>query len=169
MNLAVGLPLLIVSVMLEGSLLPQLRVQGGQPDLVLLIVISWSLLSRNVEGLAWAFAGGLLLDLFSGAPLGVSSVGLVMAAYVAGLGKGQVTYKNVVLPPVMALVGTAIFHVTTLVLLVALGLYPPTWADSLRYVTLPSAVFNLALVFPVFWPLGILYARLYRRQRSVSA
>jgi rod shape-determining protein MreD len=167
MNLAIGLPLLVLSVMLQGSVLPWLRVRGGQPDLVLLIVVSWSLLGKNVEGLAWAFAGGLLLDLFSGAPLGVSSIGLVAAAYIAGLGKGEVTHKNVVLPPVMVLTGTGIYHVVTLVMLVGLGLHSPTWLDSLSYVTLPSAVLNFLLILPIFRLLGLLHARLYQRQKSV--
>lgn len=163
MNLATGLPLLIVSTMLQSTLLAHLRLLGGQPDLVLLIVVSWSLLGRNPEGMAWAFVGGLLLDLFSGAPLGVSSVGLVLAAFVAGLGPGQVSRNNVVLPPVMILVGTAIYHGVTLALLVALDLQPPAWLDSLSYVTLPSGLLNLALVLPVFQLLGLLYARSHPR------
>ena len=150
--------------MLQSSLLAELRIQGGQPDLVLLIVVSWSLLSRDVEGLAWAFVGGLFLDLFSGAPLGVSAVGLLLAAFVTGLGKGQITRDNLVLPLVMIVAGTAIYHVVTLVLLVAVGLHPPTWSDSLSYVTLPSGLLNLALVLPAFRLLGLLYARLHPRK-----
>jgi rod shape-determining protein MreD len=165
-NLATGLPLLFLSVLLQAGVLTHLRLLGGQPDLVLLIVVSWSLLGRNPEGIVWAFAGGLLLDLFSGAPLGVSSVGLVLAAYVAGVGKGQVGLNNVVLPPVMILLGTAIYHSVTLALLVALGMYPPLWMDSLTYVTLPSGILNFVLVWPIFRSLGFLYARLRSRRST---
>ena len=164
MSLATGLPLLLVSAMLQASALAGLRIQGGQLDLVLLVVISWSLLGRDVEGLAWGFTGGLLLDLFSGAPLGVSSVGLVLAAFVAGLGKGPVYSDNLLLPPVMTLAGTLIYHLVTLALLVALGLQPPTWSESLTYVTLPSGLLNLALSLPVFRLLARLYARLHPRK-----
>jgi rod shape-determining protein MreD len=167
-NLAAGLPLLILGAMLQGSLLAHLRIQGGQADLVLLVVVAWSLLSRNLEGMAWAFAGGLFLDLFSGAPLGVSSIGLVLAAFLTGLGRAPVDRNNIILPPVMALVGTAIYHVSTLVLLVALGLQPPTWTASLSYVTLPSLLLNFALALPIFRLMGLLYARLHPRQRTVE-
>lgn len=168
MNLALGLPLLILAAMLQGSLLPYLRIQGGQPDLVLLVVVSWSLLGRNLEGMAWAFAGGIFLDLFSGAPLGVSSMGLVLAAFVTGLGGAPVERRNLFLPPVMALIGTAAFHATTLVALVVLGLQPPTWSASLSYVTLPSALLNFAIALPTFRLVGLLYARLHPRQRSLE-
>lgn len=169
MNLIVGLPLMLLGVMLQGSVLAHLRFRGGQPDLVLLVVVAWSLLKRGAEGMVWAFTGGLLLDLFSGAPPGVSSVGLVMAAYVAGLGPGRVTRKNVLLPLVMAVVGTAIFHGVTLLLLVALDLQPATWREILSYVTLPSAALNLALALPVFQLVGLLHTRLYPRIRSVKS
>lgn len=163
MNLAAGLPVLIVSALLQSNVLSLFRLQGGQPDLVLLVVVAWSLLGRDAEGIAWAFAGGLLLDLFSGAPLGVSSVGLVLAAFVAGLGTGKIGPDNIALPPLMGIAGTLIFHVTTLLLLVAFGLQPPTWLDSLSYVTLPSGLLNLVLVLPVFRLMGLLYARLHSR------
>ena len=168
MSLWIGLPLVLISALLRGSLLTELRVQGGRPDLVLMIALSWSILGRDAEGLVWAFVGGLFLDLLSGAPLGVSSFGLVLAAFVAGVGRRTVRRRqNILLPIVMTVIGTAIYHLTTLVLLVLLRLQPPTWVPSLVYVTLPSGGLNLAFIVPIFLSLGMLYARLHP-QRGIS-
>ena len=169
MSLSVGLPMLLASVFLQAGLLPELFVRGGRPDLVLLVVVSWSILGRDLEGIAWAFVGGMLLDLFSGAPFGVSSLGLVAVAYVAGLGRGRVGRRNVVLPLLMAALGTTLFHAVTLAMLVLLGLQSPTWLASLQYVTLPSGLLNLALVLPIFFLLGFVHSWLHPQRKKMSS
>lgn len=163
MKLGLGLPLLIVGAMLQGTVFSHLRVQDGQPDFVLLLAVSWSLLDSGPQGMVWAFTGGLFLDLFSGAPPGLSSLGLTLAAYVAGLGRGRLANEHLILPPVMIIAGTLIYHTVTLVLLVATGLQPAIWADNFRYVTLPSSLFNLAFIMPIFAALRLIYRRQQRR------
>lgn len=164
MSLSVGLPLLIIGTLLQGGLLPLLAVRGGRPDIILLIIVSWSVLGRDWEGMVWAFVGGMLLDLFSGAPLGVSSVGLLLAAFVAGTGTGVIGRFNVFFPVVMIAAGTLVYHASSFVLLVLLGLQPATWMPSLLYVTLPSGLLNLGLIIPAFLLLGFVHSWLHPRR-----
>ena len=53
----------------------------GQPSLVMLLVICWSVRSSLAEGFVWALVGGIMLDLLSILPIGTSSAGLVLIVF----------------------------------------------------------------------------------------
>jgi rod shape-determining protein MreD len=167
MSLGVGIPLTLLAAMLQASLVAELRGVGAQPDLVVLIVVAWALLNREREGLFWAFAGGLALDLFSGAPLGISSLALLPVAFVAGLSEQQVFRHNVVLPLAIMAAGGLVYHALYLGLLrLSMG-YPVNWSESLLYVTLPSLFLDVVLIIPFFRLLGPLHDRLHPRQVTI--
>ena len=69
----VGL-LLLVAVVLQLSFLSQLGILGGHIDLVVLVVAAVSYYGGSIAGCATGFAAGFLLDLLSGATMGVSSL-----------------------------------------------------------------------------------------------
>jgi rod shape-determining protein MreD len=163
-SLQLGLPLVILGAMLQSAVLPHLRVFGGQPDLVLLVVLAWAMLDPGREGMAWAFAGGLLLDLFSGAPLGVSSLALLPVAYVIGLTEAQIYRSNVVMPLVLGAGGALAYHLMLLLGLRFLAGYPVVWSTGFWYVTLPSVLFDVILMIPVLRVLTRWYDRLHPRQ-----
>lgn len=167
MSLRLGLPLFIISAVLQSTLLPRLRVFGGQPDLIVIIVLVWASLDRDREGLVWAFAGGLFLDLWSGTPLGLSSLILLPIAYAIGLTEAQVYRSNFALPFVLNSVGVLGYHLLYLIALRFLGDYPVAWSASFWYVTLPSVLFDIVLIAPALWVLGRLYDRLHPRQVKV--
>ena len=58
-----SIPLLGVAAALQASLMPQIRLLGGEPDLVFLLVIAWAINRELEDGVIWAFVGGILLDL----------------------------------------------------------------------------------------------------------
>ena len=76
--------LLLVAVVLQLSFLSQLGILGGHIDLVVLVVAAVSYYGGSIAGCATGFAAGFLLDLLSGATMGVSS--LVLTA--VGLRRG---------------------------------------------------------------------------------
>src|SRR5512139_1480797 len=102
MSLQLGIPLTLIAAILQATVLPRLRIVGGQPDLVMIIVLTWSLLDHDREGMAWAFVGGLWLDLLSGVPMGISSLILVPIAYLVGLTEARIYRTNVALPLALA-------------------------------------------------------------------
>lgn len=164
MSLQVGIPLFIVGAMLQASLLPHLRVFGGQPDLIVILVIAWSALDTEREGLVWAFVGGLFADLFSGVPLGVSSLALLPVAFIVTLTEANLYRSNLLLTLPLAAVGALLYHVLYLILLRLLIDYPVAWANSLTYVTLPSVLFDVILIIPTLRLLLSWYDRLHPRQ-----
>jgi len=77
--------LAIVSVIVQVSLLPALRPLGVVPNLMLVMVTLIGLEGTASSALAVAVAGGVVLDLASGANFGLWTALLVLAALAAGL------------------------------------------------------------------------------------
>ncbi len=167
MSLQLGIPLFLVAMIVQASILPHLRVFGGQPDLIVLLVLAWSTLDDGQEGMAWAFTGGLFLDLLSGAPLGISSLALVPIAYLVGLTEAQVYRNNVALPLLLGFAGTLGYHVLYLLLLRFLAGFPVDWTGIIWYVTVPSILFDMIFILPILRVLARWYARLHPRQVTI--
>ncbi len=124
--------------------MPYLTILGVKPDLMLLMVISWSLLRGSKEGMIWALVGGIGLDLLSGAPFGTSTVILVALSLVAGLGELSVFRTHIALPLIATLVATLVYDLFFLFLLYVRG-YSIVWTDSLIKIVLPSTLLNVLL------------------------
>jgi rod shape-determining protein MreD len=157
------LPLLLLTALLQTTALPSLTVLGVKPELMLLAVLAWSMLRGVEEGLLWAFVGGLMLDLFSGGPLGASTLALLVASFLSGLAQGSVTRSSFLLPMVAALAGTLLYH-GLLLLIVQLARGTVPWADSLFQVTLPSLAVNTLLMPVMFRALAWLDRRTGRQE-----
>ena len=145
--------------------MPHLSVLGVQPDLMLLMVISWSLLRGAQEGMIWALIGGIGLDLLSGTPFGTFTVILVILSLVAGLGELSVFRTHLALPLVATLVATLAYDLFFLLSLYARG-YSIAWADSLIKVVLPSTLFNVLLAPLVYKALYWLHRKTGREEMA---
>jgi rod shape-determining protein MreD len=130
--------------MLQTTVIPHLSVLDVKPDIMLLIVISWSLLRGAKEGMIWALVGGIGLDLVSGAPFGTSTVALVVLSLLAGLGELSVFRTHIALPLIATLIATLVYDLFFLLLLHARGC-SIAWTDSLVKVVLPSILLNVLL------------------------
>ena len=74
----------VVAALLETSVLPELTVAGAKPDLVFILALLATLMIGFEDGLAWAFVGGLMLDLLTPSrQLGATSLTLL---FVVGAG-----------------------------------------------------------------------------------
>jgi len=142
-------PLLLTVALLQTTALPALEILGVRPELMLLMVLAWSLLRGVEEGLVWAFLGGLMLDLFSGGPVGASALALLVVSFLSGLTRGSVTRTSFMLPIGIALAGTLLYQ-TLFLLVIQLTRGTVPWADSLFRATLPSLAVN-ALLMPVIF------------------
>lgn len=160
-----SIPLLGALVIIQSTIVPEARIAGGMPDLIFLVVLAWGLMAGFEQGVTWAFIGGILQDLVSSLPLGTTSLALVLAVTIASLVLGRVHPHNVIYPALAAGVGTLFVHLVTLAVLLAVGRPLPLF-DLLVYVTLPSMVYNVVVMIPVYRILGTFY--LSARPRRVQ-
>ena len=126
---------------------------GAEPNLVLLVVVLWSLVRGVDEGLLWAFIGGLLVDTLSGGPLAGTAIALLAAAYLAGQSLGVQVGSQVVRAMFLTALGTAVFHLALLLVLDWTG-HAVDWAFSLTRVTGPSVVLNMLVAPLILQPLN---------------
>ncbi|HRE49720.1 MAG TPA: rod shape-determining protein MreD [Aggregatilineales bacterium] len=148
-----GLPLLVLAAVLQGAVLPEFRIGGAGFDLVLLIVLSWTILMGAEEGAIWAVVGGLLHDLAGGRLLGTGAVAMVAASGAVSLIFNEVGRGNLIVPPLAAAVGTVVFQTVLIVVLNVFGSSVPVFY-ALVNVTLISVLYNVPLMIVVFRVVG---------------
>jgi rod shape-determining protein MreD len=154
----VTIPLLTGIALLQDIVLARVSILGGRPDLVLLSVIAWATLRGSAEGIVWGFIGGLLLDLFSGGPMGGITLPLLVIALLAGRRWGQELGPTGLRVFLVALGLCFLYHVLLLLILTGTGRLVD-WAYGLSRVAAPSAVLNGVLAPVVHYLLSILDRR----------
>ena len=148
-NIYLSLLILAVTVIVQGTLLARTRFFGSSPNLLLVVVVCWSLLHTVSEGLLWAFVGGLGVDLIAGLPLGTTPLALMPTCFLAGLGRSSIFTNSVLLPALLVALATLIFGWINLIVLSARGV-PVDWAGSTLRVMLPELALNVLLALLIY-------------------
>jgi rod shape-determining protein MreD len=145
-----GIPLIIISVILQATVMPQIRILGGQPDLVFLLVLSWCIHGRLEQSVTWAFVGGIAQDLMSAAPTGASVLGMILLLFGIEAVKQQVYRIGFLLIVGLVIAGTIVQKVTFMIVASFSGftIYP---IENFTYVILPTIAYNLVFIGPVYW------------------
>ncbi|HML24046.1 MAG TPA: rod shape-determining protein MreD [Aggregatilinea sp.] len=163
----IGIPILMIAAVLNATVMPEFRIGGGAPDLVLILVVSWALLADVREAMLWSVVGGVLQDWLSVAPLGTSALGLVIVVFAADAVFGQISRNNIIVPPLVAAAGTVVYHLIILSVLWVVGINVPI-DRGLSYVTIPAMFYNALLIIPVFRLMGRVSLWLHPRRTRVG-
>jgi rod shape-determining protein MreD len=82
-QVATALGIVVVAVVLQTTLFARVRPLGVPPDIVLLAVIGCARWLEPEPAVLLGFTGGLLIDLFGSAPLGLQALSLTLVALTA--------------------------------------------------------------------------------------
>lgn len=107
-------PFLGLLSMFQASLTGLVTIYGVKPELVLLLVLVWSLLFGGTSALVWAFVGGIWLDIFSGGPMGASSIALMIASLIGVMGYRSLSRFNILVPIFIVILGSLTFSLVYL-------------------------------------------------------
>jgi rod shape-determining protein MreD len=143
-----AVPLLALLALLQSTIFRQILFLDGSLDLLILAVICWSML-RPEEGLVWALLAGLLADLFSGGPFGVTAIAYLLVAIGIGALHGRLWTHSPMAVMAIALFGTVIAHLASIAMLILFG-HSLEVGYLLTYVTLPTAFLNTICSVPVY-------------------
>ena len=94
--------IVVVTIVLQISFFSYLSLFGTTPNVVPLMVVSLGLLGGGMIGAVCGFAAGLLLDSALLQTLGVSSLVLLGAGYLAGRYREGAEVSNSLIPPLLA-------------------------------------------------------------------
>jgi rod shape-determining protein MreD len=145
-----SVPVLALAAVVQATFVPQIRILGGGPDLILLFVLAWSLNSKLEHGVTWAFVGGIMQDLMSAAPTGVSTLGMLLIVFAIHLIRREVVTLGFVLTVTLVVAGTITYYLVFMVMLNAVG-FQFRLIDSFGTIILPTLIYNLAFIWPVYW------------------
>ena len=160
MGLLVLIPVSAFLVVLQTAVLPFFELLDGRADLVLLLVVAWALTGRLVQAMVLGLVAGLLLDLLSGVPLGVSALALIAAANVATLAQGRLWRAHQFAALGGVLLATVVYY--AILGLAVLLIHPGTdLVFGLARVVLPAIVLNLLLAIPAMQLASSLERTLY--------
>ena len=145
------IPLILAAGLFQSTAAARIEVRGVKPDLVLLLLIAGTLIYGSRYGLVWAFLGGLALDVFSGGPMGASSLALMVAVLLAGIGHRTLSRYNMLVPLGVTAVGTAIYGFVYLGILFALdvlviNIWEVPLVATVQHIILPATVYNMLLM-----------------------
>ncbi len=136
-------------VALAGNITPVLHGTRGQPNLVMLLVICWSMRSSLAEGFIWALVGGILLDLLSVLPVGTSSAALIMIVFLVNSVAQQLLRLRVLFVLAVTALATVFMAFYSLAGLFLLG-HSYEIPSMARLVLMPTLLYNLIAVLPVY-------------------
>ncbi len=145
-----GVVFLLLAAILQSTFMPQIRIFGGTPDLVFLMVLAWSINASLESSVAWAFIGGVAQDLLSAAPTGASVVGLLLLVFGVDQIKRQVYHVGLLLIFALVMVGT-LAQKLIFALLLGIAGFQVNIIDHFVYVIVPSIAYNLVFTLPVLW------------------
>jgi rod shape-determining protein MreD len=133
----------VVTALIELTVTPYLRIGSAQPHPVLVLGVIVAIAVGLEAGLAWAFVGGLALDVLAQRPLGSTAFALLLCVGGASiLARSLVRLRPIV--PIFAVFLLSIgYSMTLFVALAALGTPPPA-TDPLLMV-LPGAIYDAVL------------------------
>lgn len=141
MNLYLTLVILLSLALLQSTVMPRITLWGVHPDLMLMVVTSWSLLRGGQEGMLWALLGGIALDMFSGARFGVCTLPLLVVSFLSSLSARNVFRFDLLVPILITPLASLLYNGLLLVLLNMLG-WPAAWGESVVRIVLPSMLVN---------------------------
>lgn len=149
MSLLIGIPVLLVLLMLQSTIVPTLPLIQGTADLILLTLAAWSLQERVPSGFEWAALGGIMTALVTRMPFFVPIAGYLAVAALARLLRKQVWQSPFLAMFITTFLGTLLIHGLSWAALAVQGVPLPI-LDSLNLVALPATLLNLILAVPVY-------------------
>jgi rod shape-determining protein MreD len=140
--------LLFLVVVIQLSVMANVDILGGHPNLLLVTLVSVSLLRGAVFGAVAGFCVGLLADTGVFGTLGFTALLLTLAGYWTGR-YGETTGRDRAHAPVLSIaVITVLYQVSALVLRYLLG--EPAPASHIFGALIPTVFLNLLLTVPVY-------------------
>jgi rod shape-determining protein MreD len=124
---------------------------GPRPDLVLLVVLAWSIARGVTEGAIFGILGGLALDVLSAGPFGLFTVLLGAIGTLAAIGEANLFRGSLPLYVVTAALVTMIYYIGVALGLQVSGLETYGFARFVQQVV-PGSLWN-ALMMPFFFVL----------------
>jgi len=147
--LLVAFPFFSLLVILQTAVISRLPLLHGSADVVLLVVIAWSLQERVKSAWQWSLLGGVMTGFVSAFSIYIPVIGYLAISAFARMLRRRIWKMPVLAMFVVTLLGTVFYHLLMALTLSITGTSIP-WLEAFQVVTLPSLLLNLLLAVPIY-------------------
>ena len=149
--------IIVVALLIQLTLINSITILGLKPDLIMVVVVVFSLLKGEKEGTISGFASGLLQDIFSTGLLGINALAKTVIGFTCGILKEKIFYEHILfLIPVITFIASFMQSILIFLLLRAFGIeYGLVW--SLKQIALPEALYSSLLSPFIFLAINKLF------------
>ena len=149
--------IIVVALLVQLTLINSITILGLKPDLIMVVVVVFSLLKGEKEGVISGFASGLLQDIFSTGLLGINALAKTVIGFTCGILKEKIFYEHILfLIPVITFIASFMQSILIFLLLRAFGIECGL-AWSLKQIALPEALYSSLLSPFIFLAINKLF------------
>jgi rod shape-determining protein MreD len=150
----VGIALVVLSALVEASVLPLFRVQGLQPNLTLVLLMTWLIVRGAEEAYVLIPVGGIFLGLVDGALMGTALLALAPVAILQEVRGAQLNERGLIMAVAFTIIMSLVYNYTYLLVFTLQG-EAGSWLEATSRVIIPTTFMNVAILLPLY--LGFLW------------
>ena len=99
--------IIVVALLIQLTLINSVTILGIKPDLILIVIVVFSLLKGGKEGAISGFISGLLQDIFSIGLLGINALAKTVIGFICGILKEKMFHEHMLfLIPVITFIAS---------------------------------------------------------------
>lgn len=145
----IAFPLLGLAVIVQSSLVSEIRLLQGYADLPMLIIAAWALQERVDSAWHWAAVACLFVAFVSRLPWIAFLMGYIGIVYIAHALQRRVWQAPLLAMFSVVFIGTLFLHVLSFSVLTLLGTSLNV-SDTATLITLPTLLLNMLFSIPVY-------------------
>ena len=145
----IAIPVIILAVILQSSVVSRLTLLSGFGDLPLVLLVAWALQEEVDSAWHWAIAIGVFVGFVSGVSWLVFVIGYVAVVALTKALRMRVWQAPLLAMFSMTFLGTILLNLTSLAFLQLTGVAIPL-RDAFGLLTLPSVLLNLFFAVPAY-------------------
>ncbi len=149
MTIIIGIPVIILLVILQSTIVSRINLSFGSADIVLLVLIALGLQVETKLTLLWFAIAGLLLSIISSVPLMYPLIPYIIIAYVIIFVRKRIWKIPMLMMIIFSFLGTIICLSFAFVTINLTSASLPL-DSSIVNVLLPSTALNIAIGVPVY-------------------
>lgn len=150
MRYVLAAPLLLMTALLQTSVMPAFPIFGVAPNLVLILLVCWTVARGQREAMIIVPIGGICLSLLGSQPVGVALLASTPVVLLSELRTLRLTHSDFLLAVMLVFLSSLAYEA---VFLVALRLQGETvgWFAAFLRVVLPTSIVSVLFTPPIYW------------------
>jgi len=156
--------ILFSNIIVQSAIFPFIEIYGVKPDTLLILVVSFALLSGNPLSAMTGLIGGILQDILYGHVLGFLGIKYMIIGYIAGLLYKRISRGMVAISVIVSVLASILRGFVLLIYLFLTNAEVPL-VYSIFNVLLPEVVYTMILTPLVFYGMIKLYRYKFMNER----